>query len=717
MRTRILQHILAALAVLTVIAAQAADRLKDTYQILSGGVLRQFDVATDELQRTRPTGEQWTMQIPAQPNAEAVRQHAEQLQATLGDQVELVLYEKGSPRNEFTRRVSTKKVFVRLARGTNAQALAQSLGAVSLGELSYAPGCFIFQVNQPGAMLTLAERLQQQPGVEFVEPLLAARTILHYTPNDTYFGNQWHLRNTGQNGGTPGVDVAVSSVWDLYDGTGTKMHGNGITIGILDTGVQIAHPDLAPNVDLALSWDYVDGNNDPSPNPTWSGAGHGTCVAGLSAARGDNNLGVCGVAYESRLAGLRLPIGVYTDPDSVAAAFARGNNLIQVKNNSWGYIPFYAASAPETNALANGVLTGRGGLGTIYVFAAGNGAQNGWDANSHTLANSRFVIQVGAVNDRGDKTFYSEPGASLLVAAPGSDYYIAPIGITTTDMLGNNGYNYSGTLGDLSDVDYTQLFNGTSAAAPIVSGVIALMLQANPSLTWRDVQEILIRSATMNSPSDPDWVAHSAGFRFHPKFGAGLVNAERAVSLAQSWANLGPETNVFIAQSGLTLPIPDNNVAGVGIAFDFDTSYPTLRVEHVEVTVNITHPRRGDLVITLTSPGGMQSRLAELRTDNAANYNWTFMTTRHWGESSRGIWSLQVADRAAGQTGTVTACTVRIYGTGAGASTSPSLPAWGDNSVGQLATPTGVTNVVAISAGTTHSLALNADGKVVAWGN
>ncbi|MBM3891535.1 MAG: hypothetical protein FJ388_20680, partial [Verrucomicrobia bacterium] len=439
MGARILRHSLVVLAVLASLAAQAADTLKDSYPIREGGVSRQFDVATDEVVVFGAWREHEVMGIVAQPNAEAARQEAIQLQAATGQETEMVVYEQGVPQNEWTRRVVTKKVLARLAPGADAAAIARSVGAVSRGPVSYAPGRFVFLASEPGQALMLAERLRTVPGVESAEALLARKMAKKLIPNDPYFALQWHLLNTNQSGALSGMDAGVADVWDAY-------RGMGVTIGIVDDGVEVAHEDLTNNISAALSYDFA--LDIPDPNPKLTGDNHGTAVAGLAAAQGDNRLGVVGTAYEAALAGLRIDF----DPDVEAAAEAHRNDAIHVKNNSWGppdavggianyFSLLYPLNPgdPLFDALEDGVQNGRGQLGTIFVWAGGNGGASGEDSNTDNYANQRYVIAVGAINHGGAKASYSEPGANLLVAAPGSDYFDWPvsartnIGMTTTD--------------------------------------------------------------------------------------------------------------------------------------------------------------------------------------------------------------------------------------------------------------------------------------------
>lgn len=640
-------------------APDVAHLKEDPYRIHDRGQERLFEVAKDEVYVTTRAHQRRVEKIAPMASAEAVRQYASGRHRATGDEHEIVLYEVGRPRNEFTRRVLTKRIVVQLAPGTDHQALAATVGAVSRGETPYARGYFILETTETGGALALAAALKGRPDVLAAEPLLARRAQKKFVPNDTYFTQQWHLRNTT----TTGVDINVTNVWDTYKGDGIKM-------AIVDDGLQWTHPDLTNHYNAALSWDFNDNDANPLPNPA-NGDDHGTACAGVAAAHGNNSLGVCGAAFNATLIGMRLIAYANTDADE-AAAFSRSNNVIHIMSNSWG--------APDDgktiegpgplarNALAQGVSTGRGGKGTIYLFAAGNGLNNvnniyGDNANFDGYANSIYTIAVSAVSDQGVQSDYSEPGACIVICAPSSSSGRQEI--TTTDLVGNYGYNTNGVSGELSDRDYTQTFGGTSSACPLAAGVCALILQANPNLGWRDVQEILIRSATKNHTNDADWTINSAGFHFNHKYGAGLINARAAVSLAtNNWQNLGPQANVSSIQSNISVTIPDNDLAGITRTFDM-TSKPPLRIEHVTVTATINHNYRGDLAITLTSPSGMKSLLAEQRYfDGNSNFvGWVFTTVRHWGENSCGTWSVNIADQDLTGTGVVTSLRLDIYGT------------------------------------------------------
>ena len=348
-------------------------------------------------------------------------------------------------------------------------------------------------------------------------------------------------------------------------------------------------------------------------------------------------------------------------------------------NHSWGYgNAFYstpnAAFIDNFNsvtwtdagaALESAGSTGRGGLGTVFVQSAGNTRLYGDDTNLHNFQNSRYTVTVAASEQDGDITTYSTPGASVMVASPGSPQAGT---IATTDRTGTAGYTGS---------DYTTGFNGTSAAAPIVSGVVALMLEANPNLGWRDIQEILVYSARNSDPGSGSWQTNGAGdwngggLTMSHDFGAGLIDAHAAVRLAEVWSTQKTSANEQ-SVSGSTSPsiaIPDG-----GGASSYATSTINmaggLAIDHVEVDLNLSHTWIGDLVVTLTSPDGTASTLVDRPGVGAIstyggsqdNVNFTLSSTQHWGEDGAGTWTMQVHDYVAGESGTLNNWTLRLYG-------------------------------------------------------
>lgn len=542
----------------------------------------------------------------------------------------IILYEQGVRKTEYTKRTVTTQVLVELEPGTDPAALAKKHGAGYATSPVYAPGFHILETETSFGALSLAEALRSNPAVLSAEPLLTRLQQKKSIPNDPQFTNQWHLLNTGQNGGTPGIDVNVTNVWETYQ-------GNGIIIGIIDDGLLETHEDLSANANTALSYDFWEKDNNPAPG---TGDDHGTPCAGIIAAEADNSTGVSGVAPQSELAGLRLIVGATSDSQE-ANALSYSNQVIDIKSNSWGPDDDGMTLAGPGTLTATALKTGAENNNTLFFWAGGNGLNAGDNANYDGYANSIYTIAVGAVDLNGVQSWYSEPGACLIVCAPSSG---DSIGITTTAYDGG----------------YENDFGGTSAATPLAAGVAALILEANPNLGWRDIQEILMQSALKNFPTDNGWTDNAAGFHFNHKYGAGMVNAESAVALCLNWHNLGTQTNLSIAKTGLNQPIPDDYGGVAGQTFTVTNNF---RVEHVTVETEITHTFRSDIEIWLISPAGTESLLAWRSFDEADDLDWTFSSVRNWGESSAGDWSVEVYDNYAEDTGTVNSLTLTLYGT------------------------------------------------------
>lgn len=438
-------------------------------------------------------------------------------------------------------------------------------------------------------------------------------------PTDPGYPQQWHLNNTV----TPIADLNVVPAW------AAGLTGVGVTVGIVEDGFTTTHPDIAGNYDAAASM---------------TGAGvtsHGTSVAGLIAAKAGNAQGGAGVAYNGKVA--KIYRGV-TGVDH-AVAFAYLNTINAVKTNSWGPADngIVAFMTPdERAALAAAVTTGRGGLGTVFCWAAGNGG-TGDRCDYDPYVSSRYTIAVGAIDDTDARAYYNESGSSMFVVSPSSSDG-AHLGIYTT----------AGASA------YTAGFGGTSASSPQAAGVVALMLQANPNLTWRDVKHILLRTARKNDPANPGWTLNGAGHHVSYDYGFGAIDAGAAVALAQTWRNVAPETSLSPGVQAVAVHVQDNSALGasrsVWVASD-------VLIEAVEVVVNITHPTVGDLRIVLTAPSGTSSLLAVPRPDGTDNYaDYLFTTSRCWDEHSVGSWTLTVSDEVAADTGLWNSWQVIIHG-------------------------------------------------------
>ena len=424
---------------------------------------------------------------------------------------------------------------------------------------------------------------------------------------DPIFGDQWHLYNTVQ----LGHDINVTGVWTQ------GITGHNSTVVMVDDGIDMYSDDLKDNYFAEGSYDFNDNTNEPRPR--LSDDKHGTrCAGEIAAVRN----GVCGVgaAYDSKIGGLRILSKVITDEDeAVAMNYAFQKN--QIYSCSWGP-PDDGRSmdAPGIlirKAMLNAVQKGRQGKGNIYVFAAGNGAASGDNCNFDGYTNSIYSITVGAIDRKGLHPYYSEKCSAQLVVTYSSGSGDA---IHTTDVGTNECYSNHG---------------GTSAAAPLGAGVFALALSVRPDLTWRDLQNILVQTAVPVNEKE-DWDTTSIGRKYSHTYGYGKLDAYAIVEKAKTIELLKPQAWFKSPWLHVKHQIPQ----GVeGLLSTFEVTKEALenanleRVEHVTVTMNVNHTRRGDLSVELRSPTKMVSHLSVARRldDAGVGYeDWTFMSVAHW---------------------------------------------------------------------------------------
>ncbi|MEQ1860513.1 MAG: S8 family serine peptidase, partial [Chthoniobacteraceae bacterium] len=612
-------------------------------------------------------------------------------------EVSPVLYEKGARRERPYRRIGTSEVQVLLTDGRTAESVQTLAGAKAM-KRTRVTNLVILGFDNPYEALDRSQALQAQ-GVRATPVLARYANPLFAVPKDQFFNRQWHLVNTGQLGARVGIDINALAAWDVT-------LGNNTTIAVIDDCLETQHPDLkdnCPPIGSKLHHDFNDADDDPKPVVA-NGDFHGTSVSGLAAAAQNNGvpdintgslLGVSGVAPNARLLGLRLIAGPFTDQDTANALYWHpGNTQVSVCNNSWGFANGYPADLVSLGPLGKAALRdaatlGRDGKGQVVVFSAGNSRSEQSNANFFTTTNSRYVVTVGALNCFGTFSSYSTPGASLLICAPGGGF--GTFGVeqrcTTTDVSGTAGLNPNSIPfdggSDLPNLDYTNQMNGTSAAGPVATGVVALMLSANSDLGWRDVKEILAGTAIKVDEGSPGWVmrpalaspqreTNEANFKFNNDYGAGLVDAGAAVARSLTWANLGQELtqSVRVTPTGIGGLVPDNASVKT-FSFNF-SGQQNLRAEQIEIEVRIAHPSRGQLRIALVSPSGTRSVLAVPRssvfsppdfvpppfyradyvdtaiTDNfqlqTGTGGWVLSTTRHWGENTQGTWQLEISD-------------------------------------------------------------------------
>jgi len=423
-----------------------------------------------------------------------------------------------------------------------------------------AANLYVLQATDAFAAMTEANRLAARPEVLISSPVRRRQQIRKHGPysiwpNDTYFNDQWNLENRGANGTSLGLDLNVRAAWPVTRGAGS-------IVAVADDGVELTHPDLIARASNDLHF-YFDGmSGSTNAMPTDPDDNHSTVVAGLALAEGDNHRGLSGVAPQAQLASWKIFLGnsVTASDEQMMDMFQYRSNVVSVENHSWGKGETdptqFPPTAMESIGISNAIAFGRGGRGVVMVRSAGNGRDNIINANDDGYANDPRVICVASVRRDGRAASYSNPGACLLVAAPGGDGDAA---VFSTDRQGSAGWNPFGLGDDFADPDYVFSTNvvGTSFAAPQISGLVALLLSANPNLSWRDAQQILILSARHFDLADPDVRTNGAGFRVSHNVGFGVPDAGQAVRLAMNWTNRPAATAVSYAATNVQA-IPDD---------------------------------------------------------------------------------------------------------------------------------------------------------------
>ena len=481
--------------------------------------------------------------------------------------------------------------------------------------------------------------------------------------SDPMYRFQWHLSGEGFarpgqnqpfgiNPSTQTVHLNVAEVWKKYKGEGTY-------IAIVET-MDVNHEDLKANI--ATEYSHVYGTTRTASHIV----SHGTTVAGVAAARGYNGKGVRGVAPRAKMFNLSRGAG-FTTADS-ADSFTRHSTITAVSNHSYGRGPFRYISPMIYMAMETGIDEGFYGKGTVYVLAAGNSGNSGDNSNYDVYKNYHAGVTVCGVDYQGKYNGKSsEPGANLWVCAlvrdkdpPGQ---FGKYGIVTTDILRSNQYYKGYNIGT----------SGTSNAAPMVSGIVALVRQANRNLSWRDVKVILADSAVKTDPQNKGWGqsgmkygSFDKYYHFNHQYGFGLVDAKAAVDLAEEWVNLPPREEDTVVKEEFNRTHKKINRSLI-VESDIDF------IEHVDATIDFSINKIRDLSIELISPSGTKSILAASGYDSERGYNhqlpknsdpqpWRFGSSRHLGEPASGEWRLIVRNARAGNTITLRSWELRIRG-------------------------------------------------------
>uniref|UniRef100_A0A3Q1GFS0 Furin (paired basic amino acid cleaving enzyme) b n=1 Tax=Acanthochromis polyacanthus TaxID=80966 RepID=A0A3Q1GFS0_9TELE len=471
-------------------------------------------------------------------------------------------------------------------------------------------------------------RLQKEPQVLWAEQQVVRKRKkrdVYDNPTDPDFPKQWYLSTPTHQ------DLNTKAAW------AQGYTGRGVVVTILDDGIEKDHPDLISNYDPEASYDVNDGDADPQPRYTQRNENrHGTRCAGEVAAAANNDVCGVGVAYNAKIGGVRMLDGEVTDVVE-AHSLSLNPQHIHIYSASWGpeddgkSLDGPAKLAKE--AFLQGITKGRSGLGSIFVWASGNGGREQDSCNCDGYTNSIYTLSISSTTQSGNVPWYSEPCSSTLA---------------TTFSSGNPGEKQIVTT-DLRQ-KCTDSHTGTSASAPLAAGIIALALEANMNLTWRDMQHLVVRTSQPRHLSAGDWKTNGVGRRVSHSYGYGLLDAGAIVGLAQNWTTVGPQHQCV--NTMLTEPRDIGNKLVFSKSVDACWGRPEYvsSLEHVQARLTLSHNQRGKLAIHLISPLGTRSTLLFPRPNDFSSEgfnDWAFMTTHSWDEDPQGEWTLEIENVAA----------------------------------------------------------------------
>ncbi|XP_078617601.1 proprotein convertase subtilisin/kexin type 4-like isoform X3 [Branchiostoma floridae x Branchiostoma japonicum] len=481
------------------------------------------------------------------------------------------------------------------------------------------------------------QRLRREPTVRWLEQQEIKRRVKRdfrqkrtIEFSDPEWSAMWYLHNPNN------LDMNVIPAWEK------GYTGRGVVVTILDDGIERDHPDLEENYDPNASYDV--NADDPDPMPRYNPSNenrHGTRCAGEVSSVANNDVCGVGIAYHSHIGGVRMLDGDVTDAVE-ARSIGLSPQHIDVYSASWGpdddgrTVDGPASMAKQ--AFKDGIEKGRGGKGSIFVWASGNGGRDEDSCNCDGYTNSIYTMSVSSASERGNIPWYLEKCSSTLATTYSSGSG-AERQIVSTDLRHR----------------CTESHTGTSASAPLAAAIVALTLEANPNLTWRDLQHIVVRTARPDNLHADDFVTNAAGYKVSHAFGFGLMDAGAMVDLAERWQNVPPQRVCSVPGMHRPTSIPASNRLVLHKTTDGckNTNTEVTRLEHVQARLTITAMRRGELQIYLTSPSGTRSTLLDHRSrdDSTSGFNeWDFMTTHTWDENPEGTWTLEInnMDRHAG---------------------------------------------------------------------
>ncbi|XP_033124087.1 furin-like isoform X2 [Anneissia japonica] len=535
-----------------------------------------------------------------------------------------------------------------------ANSVAAKYGFINLGEII--ENHFHFVDSRPRERRSLhksndyhVQKLTQDSQVKWIaqqEILVRKKRGYETEPgfNDPKWPKLWYLHRAS------GLDMNVLQAWSR------GYTGDGVVVTILDDGIERMHPDLSMNYDQVASYDVNGEDSDPTPryNPSNENR-HGTRCAGEVAAIANNGICSVGVAYNAGIGGVRMLDGQVTDVVE-ARSLSHAPQHVDIYSSSWG--PDDDGKTVDgpgplaKKAFKDGIQKGRNGLGSIFVWASGNGGRSHDSCSCDGYTNTVYTLSISSVSEKGTVPWYSEKCASTLATTYSSGSG-AEKEVITTDL----------------NKKCTEQHSGTSASAPLAAGICALALEANSKLTWRDLQHIIVMTSRSDGLQADDWATNGAGYKVSHAYGFGLMDAGAMVAMAERW-NIVPQQHICTEEAvtnSRTIPSTGSLILKYNTTGCMDSANSVRYLEHVQARLSVNFNIRGDLVIFLTSPMGTRSNLLTKRIKDFSDKgfsNWDFMTTHNWGEDPRGVWTLEIKNVGKqANYGSVQESTLLLYGT------------------------------------------------------
>jgi len=457
----------------------------------------------------------------------------------------------------------------------------------------------VYLLNELEPLTIVQNTLSRSSDIEFV-------SYSYYVPVNYWYNDPFLIVDTSK------TIINIYEAWKYASGNNTK-------IIIVDSGIDFTHNDLIadPNV-KGDSWkDVYPYNDDGLYGQKYLGdSNHGTLCSGVSSAIRNNFIGSCGTSPKSSLVSIKVG-NTHIQSDRVRYSLLKYKDYNAVYSISWNInlktVGYEDADLFHFEYLFDELLESRDKKGCILVWAAGNDKRNGYNTVQDMFTSHKINFLIGSSDSENNPTHFSRPGSALTLLAPGQNVY-------TTD-LGNS----------FSFVD------GTSFSAPMVAGVVSLILEIRPEFSYRDIKYILMKTATVKKNFKNDitqtenavntnWVRNSQGFEFNNLYGAGVLNASKALEWSKYyWYPVLPKDHVIRTQ------VLNNEI------------YISENMYSESVQLFIKKFKIGPSIV-LVSPAGTKSELSPKYTNTGAYQikdDYSILTNAFWGEHSKGVWKIE----------------------------------------------------------------------------